>query len=200
MIEVEWWDFDDLASLASQAADDIGFVIASALEARGDAIVALPTGPTGAAVAGELAGTKTDWSKVTIVPTDGAGDALSRIVAKGARLIALDGAGLADAASPFDLVVLEARDDGAVAGIGSGPAYEPAISGPRGRRAVATPEGMTLTKAAFEGTRSLMIVGRGSTGRAAAERAIEDGPLSRAPIGRILADMEVDADILWSAS
>ncbi len=198
MIEVEWWDFDDLASLASQAADDIGFVISSALEARGDAIVALPTGPTGAMVAKELAGTDTDWSKVTVVPTDGAGDALSPIVAKGARLIALDGVDLASTQGPFDLVVLEARDDGAVAGIGNGPAFEPAITGPRGRRAVTTPNGMTLTKAAFEGARSLMIVGRGAAGRAAAERAIEDGPLSRAPIGRILADMEIDADILWS--
>ncbi len=200
MIEVEWWDFEDLASLAGQAADDIGFVIASALEARGDAIVALPTGSTGASVANELAGTETDWAKVTIVPTDGAGDALAPLVARGATLIALDGSELANAASPFDLVVLEARDDGAVAGMGNGPAYEAAIAGPRGRRAVSTPNGMTLTKAAFEGTRSLMIVGRGPVGRAAAERAIEDGPLSRAPIGRILADMDVDADILWSAN
>ena len=55
-------------------------------------------------------------------------------------------------------------------------------------------------KASFEGARSLMIVGRGADARAAAERAIADGPLSRAPLGRILADMEVDADILWSAS
>lgn len=199
MIEIEWWDFDDVDSLATQAADDIGFVIESAIEARGDAIVALATGATGAAIAGRLAKTKLDWSKVTVVPTDGAGDVLAPIAGKGAAVIALDSAALADAHAPFDLVVLEAAADGAVAGIGIGPGFEAAINGPRGRRAAATPSGMTLTKAAFEGTRSLMIVGRGADARAAAERAIEDGPLSRAPLGRILADAEVDADILWSA-
>lgn len=199
MIEVEWWDFDDLGSLASQAADDIGFVIDSAIEARGDAIVALPVGDAGALIARALAASDTDWSKVSIVPTDGSDGVLSSLVDKGATLVALDAPSLADARTPFDLAVLEARDDGAVAGIGNGPDYEAAISGPRGRKAVATPNGMTLTKAALEGTRSLMIVGRGSAGREAAERAIEDGPLSRAPIGRILADMDVDADILWSA-
>ena len=202
MIEVEWWDFDDLASLATQAADDIGFVIESAVEARGDAIVALPTGETGVAVAARLAKAKIDWGKVTIVPTDGDGDgaALSPIASKGAALLALDGPDLAAAHSPFDLVVLEAVNEGRVAGIGIGTDYEPAIAGPRGRRTVKTPTGMTLTKAAFEGTRSLMIVGRGAEARATVERAIEDGPLSRAPVGRILADLEVDADILWSAS
>ena len=199
MIEVEWWDFDDVASLAAQAADDIGFVIESAVEARGDAIVALPVGGMGEAVAARLAKSKIDWSKVTLVPTNGAGDALSAVAAKGARLLALDGGDLADAHAPFDLVVLEATATD-VAGIGSGPDYEPAIAGPRGRKSVKTPTGMTLTKAAFEGTRSLMIVGRGADARAAVERAIEDGPLSRAPVGRILADVEVDADILWSAS
>ncbi len=200
MIEVEWWDFDDLAQLAEQAADDIGFVIESAIEARGDAIVALGTGDTGSAVAQRLARTKLDWTKVTLVPTDGDGEALASVAAKGATLLALDGPDLAEAHSPFDLVMLEASADGAVAGIGMGPAFEAAIAGPRGRKAVSTPAGMTLTKAAFDGARSLMIVGRGAEARAAAERAIEDGPLSRAPIGRILADIEVDADILWSAT
>lgn len=199
MIEVEWWEFDGFRSLATQAADDIGFVIESAVEARGDAIVALPAGEAGAAIAAALAKSKLDWSKVTAVPTDGNGATLAPIAAKGATVLALDGPELADAQAPFDLVVLEAGGDGVVAGIGSGPEFEAAIAGPRGRKAVKTPAGMTLTKAAFEGTRSLMIVGRGSDARAAVERAIEDGPLSRAPVGRILADIEVDADILWSA-
>ena len=200
MIEVEWWEFDDLASLATQAADDIGFVIESALEARGDAIVALPTGETGAAIAAKLAKSAIDWTKVTIAPTDGTGEPVASLAAQGATLLTLDGPNLADAHAPFDLVVLEAAAEGRVAGIGMGPDFESAIAGPRARRAVNTPMGMTLTKAAFEGTRSLMIVGRGADARTAVERAIEDGPLSRAPIGRILADLEVDADILWSAS
>ena len=131
---------------------------------------------------------------------DSAWDGLHSVVRPiGGALLALEGSELADAHAPFDLVVLEAGDDGRVAGIGAGPDYEPAIAGPRGRRAVRTPTGMTLTKAAFDGTRSLMIVGRGADARAAVERAIADGPLSRAPVGRILADIEVDADILWSA-
>ena len=45
--------------------------IDSAVEARGDAIVALATGPTGAAIAAGLAKSACDWSKVTLVPTDG---------------------------------------------------------------------------------------------------------------------------------
>lgn len=200
MIEVEWWEFGDLASLATQAADDIGFVIESAVEARGDAIVALPTGATGEAIAKRLANAALGWSKVTVVPTDGGGEPLGVLTAKGATLLKLDGPELANAHAPFDLVALEAVEDGRVAGIGAGVDYESAIAGPRGRRAVKTPTGMTLTKAAFEGTRSLMIVGRGADARAAVERAISDGPLSRAPIGRILADIEVDADVLWSAA
>lgn len=200
MIEVEWWDFDDVDSLAEQAADDIGFVIESAVDARGDAIVALAAGEIGAAVAAQLARSKIDWSKVSLVPTDGGGERLTALASKGATLISLEGDALGQAQSPFDLVVLEASADGAVAGIGIGSEFEAAIAGPRGRKAVSTPEGLTLTKAALEGARSLMILGRGPEGRAVAERAIEDGPLSRAPIGRILADIEVDADILWSAA
>ena len=199
MIEAEWWEFDTLTSLAAQAADDIGFVIESAVEARGDAIVALPVGPVGAAVAARLAQAALAWDKVTVVPTDGTGDPLGGLRAKGAALLALQGPELADAHAPFDLVVLEASGEAGVAGIAPGAESEPAITGPRGRRAAVLPGGPTLTKAAFEGARSLLIVGRGAEARAAAERAISDGPLSRAPLGRILSDMEVDADILWSA-
>lgn len=200
MIEVEWWDFDDVASLAEQAADDIGFVITSAVEARGDAIVALGTDDVGLAIALRLAETDVDWSKVSVVPTNGSAAALGPLLGAGANVVALDGPDLANAHAPFDLVMLVVGADESVAGIGTGPAFEAAIAGPRGRRTTATPDGPVLTKAAFEGTRSLMIVGRGAASRASVERAIEDGPLSRAPIGRILADIEVDADILWSAS
>lgn len=199
MIETEWWEFDTLASLAVQAADDIGFVIESAVEARGDAIVALPVGPVGIAIAARLAKAALAWDKVSVVPTNGGGDPLRPLTVKGAITLSLDGAEFADAHAPFDLVVLEATEEGGVAGMDAGPQSEPAISGPRGRRVVVLPNGPTLTKAAFEGARSLMIVGQGAGSREAAERAISDGPLSRAPLGRILSDMEVDADILWSA-
>ena len=42
MDEIEWWDFDSAAEMAEQAAGDIGFVVESAIEAHGDARLALP--------------------------------------------------------------------------------------------------------------------------------------------------------------
>jgi 6-phosphogluconolactonase len=47
--------------------------------------------------------------------------------------------------------------------------------------------------------RAVMIVLSGAEKRAMLEKAIEDGPLSRAPIGRLLADLDVPIDIFWSA-
>jgi len=35
MIEAEWWDYDDAAELADAVAGDVGFIIESALDARG---------------------------------------------------------------------------------------------------------------------------------------------------------------------
>ena len=42
MIEVEWWEYDDAAEMAEAVAGDAQFLIESALDARGDAVVALP--------------------------------------------------------------------------------------------------------------------------------------------------------------
>src|SRR3954468_8256249 len=64
MDEIEWWEFDSAKELAEQAAGDIGFVIESALEAHGDARVALPGEDGLAPVFSALAKSKGfDWSK-----------------------------------------------------------------------------------------------------------------------------------------
>jgi hypothetical protein len=46
MIEAEWWDYDSLDEMADAVAGDIGFIIESALDARGEALIAVPGGKT----------------------------------------------------------------------------------------------------------------------------------------------------------
>ena len=70
MIEAEWWDYDDAEELADAVASDIEFIIDSALDARGDALIALPGGPVAAPVYARLAKAKLGWKRVTILPTD----------------------------------------------------------------------------------------------------------------------------------
>jgi 6-phosphogluconolactonase len=110
---------------------------------------------------------------------------------------------------PLDLVCLSLGEDGHVAGIFPGPDLDRALTGPRERRAIGVrpdpaPEGgggdrVTLTAAALSSARAVMIVIAGAAQRAVLERAIEDGPLSRLPIGRLLAELQVPIDIFWSA-
>ena len=52
MIEVEWWEYDDAAEMSEAVAGDAQFLIESALDARGDAVVAL--GCTGTSPPGRL--------------------------------------------------------------------------------------------------------------------------------------------------
>ena len=70
MIEAEWWDYDDADELADAVASDIEFIIDSALDARGEALVALPGGAVAAPVYARLAKAKLNWKRVTILPTD----------------------------------------------------------------------------------------------------------------------------------
>lgn len=71
MDEIEWWEFDTASELAEQAAGDIAFVIESAIEAHGEARLALAGGTTPEPIFKALAKTKgIDWSKVTLIPTD----------------------------------------------------------------------------------------------------------------------------------
>src|SRR3546814_16835931 len=70
MIEVEWWEYDDAAEMAEAVAGDIGFIIESARDARGQALIALPGGKSPVPIFEKLAAAKVKWKHVTIIPTD----------------------------------------------------------------------------------------------------------------------------------
>ncbi len=159
--EVEWWDYDDAAEMADAVAGDLQFVIESALDARGGAVIALAGGKTPAPIYAKLAVAKLDWKRVTIVPTDERvvpiGDALSNVtmigkafIPKGARVIPIVPSATADYKAagrsadalmqdlhwPLDLCLLGMGENGHTASIFHGPDYDEALSGPRERRAL----------------------------------------------------------------
>ena len=161
MTEIEWWEYDDASELADAVAGDIGFIIESAIDARGAAVIALAGGKTPLPAYRKLAEAKIDWKRVTIVPGDDRivplGDPLSNVTAigktfipKGARVIPLvsdkapdyKAAGrsadavLQDLHWPLDLCLLGVGGDGHAASIFPGPDYDEALSGPRERRAL----------------------------------------------------------------
>ena len=160
-IEAEWWDYDDADELADAVAGDVGFIIDSALEARGAALIALPGGTTPLAAYARLAKQKRKWKDVTIVPTDDriveVTSPLSNVavLAKtflplGARVVPLTGgkaadyklagkaadARLGDLPWPLDLVWLGVGTDGHTASIFAGPDLDEALNGPKERRAL----------------------------------------------------------------
>lgn len=110
---------------------------------------------------------------------------------------------------PLDFVCLHVTDEGHTASILPGPDFDRALTGPRGRRAIGLHpdpaiagermDRVTLTADALASARTVMIVARGDAERAALERAIDEGPLSSRSIGRVLALLEADVDIFWSA-
>jgi 6-phosphogluconolactonase len=236
MDEIEWWEFGTARDMAEQAAGDIGFVIESAIEAHKGARLALPGGSTSDLIYAQLARSRAiDWSRVTIMPTDDRlvplGDSLSNyrklegfFAAKGANLVSLvdesalgdhrEAGRLADARLslvdwPLDLACLGMGAAGDTAGIFPGPDLQPAVAGPRERRAVgvrpdpmpedAAVDRVTLTAPALTSARAMMIVIAGAEKRRVLEQAIKEGPLSAAPIGRVLAGLDSPVDIFWSA-
>lgn len=160
MTEIEWWDYDDAEEMAEAVAGDIQFVIESALDARGSAVIALPGGTTPLPIYARLAEAKLAWKHVTIVPTDDRlvpmGDKLSNITAigkvfvpKSARVFPITSdaandykaagraadARLQDLHWPLDLCLLGVGADGHTASIFPGPDLDEALNGPRERRA-----------------------------------------------------------------
>ena len=68
--EIEWWDFDAAEDLIDAVVGDVSFIIESALDARGQALVAFPGGSTPKPILEKLAQANIRWKSVTIIPTD----------------------------------------------------------------------------------------------------------------------------------
>ena len=159
--EIEWWEYGDAAEMADAVAGDVQFIIESAIDARGAAVIALAGGKTPLPIYEKLAAAKLDWKRVTIIPGDDRivplGDPLSNVTAigkvfipKGARVIPLlsdkaedykaagraADARLQDLHWPLDLCLLGVGGDGHAASIFPGPDFDEALNGPRERRAL----------------------------------------------------------------
>ena len=160
MIEAEWWEYDSLDELADAVAGDAGFIIESAVDARGSSLIAVPGGKTGPAIFPKLIAQTVPWKKVTVIPTDDRlvpmDDERSNIRAigkaflpTGARVIPIAtdisdyrlagnsaDARLQDFPWPPDLVWLGMGIDGHTASIFTGPDFQEALDAPKARRAI----------------------------------------------------------------
>ncbi len=190
MIEAEWWDYDSPDEMAEAVAGDVGFIIESALEARGSALIALPADDAAKAIFPQLADAAVKWKQVMVIPTDDLIVAVDNersharalaqaFLAKGARVVPIvtplddyrlagnsADARLQDLPWPPDLVWLTVGDDGSAAGIAAGADLQDALDAPKARRAVGVkPDGgearVTLTRSSILSARTVMIALQG---------------------------------------
>lgn len=223
--QLEWWDFDDPAELVEAVTGDIRFIIESALDARGEALLALPVSEEAMPVLEALAEQQIKWKHVTIIPTHDylvpVDDPRSHVktlaqlfLTRGARVLPIAtenddyhlagsaaDARLQDVKWPPDLIWLGMGDEGSTAGIMQSADMEEALDGPKEKRAVGIlPDDgdtplVTITKAAICEARTVLLVLRGAAAQSELEMEIDQGATSMAPIGRIFADLTVPVDI-----
>jgi 6-phosphogluconolactonase len=229
MIEAEWWDYESVGELADAVAGDVGFIVDSAVDARGSSLIAVP-GRSASGMYAKVASQSLPWKKVTVIPTDDrlvpvdSAESNVRGIAQtflplGARVIPLSGgkaedhrlagnaadARLQDLPWPPDLVWLAVGEDGHAAGIAPGEDLQAALDAPKARRAIGvmadgeTVASLTLTRAAILAAKTILISVTGQAAREALEGAIADGQSSKLPIGRVLAEVEQPIDIHWCA-